>query len=178
MMNGPRRGRPGPPSTHHDHQEGHGPWDRHPGRRRRGDIRIALLAALADAPGHGYELITRIEERSAGMWRPSPGSVYPSLAMLEDEGLVTAAEQEGKRVFRLTTAGRAVVAQQAEAGDGAPVGTPSRGGQLRGELRHAVGQLAMAAKQVAIAGNETKVEQAVAVVNEARRQLYLLLAAD
>ena len=178
-MNGPRRGRPGPPSSHHDHAEGHAPWDRHPGRRRRGDIRMALLATLAEAPGHGYELITRIEERSAGMWRPSPGSVYPTLAMLEDEGLVTAAEHDGKRVFTLTEAGRALVAERAETTEGTPFGAPGgRGGHLRGELRQAIGQLAMAAKQVAVAGNEAKVEQAVAVVNEARRKLYELLATD
>src|SRR3954471_22480834 len=66
--------------------------------RRRGDIRTALLVALTDAPAHGYELIQRIEDKSEGAWRPSAGSVYPTLQLLEDEGLVTSTESDGKRV--------------------------------------------------------------------------------
>src|SRR6476659_2831154 len=77
------------------------------GFRRRGDIRTALLVALTDAPAHGYELIQRIEDKSEGAWRPSAGSVYPTLQLLEDEGLVTSTESDGKRVYSITDEGRA-----------------------------------------------------------------------
>ena len=74
-------------------------------RMRRGDIRTALLTALEDGPAHGYELISRLEEKSDGMWRPSPGSVYPTLQLFEDEGLVRSEQRDGKRVYELTDAG-------------------------------------------------------------------------
>src|SRR4029079_9174004 len=76
------------------------------GRMRRGDVRSALLIALLDGPGHGYELIQALEAKTDGRWRPSPGSVYPSLQLLADEGLVTAVDDHGKRVFSLTDEGR------------------------------------------------------------------------
>ena len=79
---------------------GGGHW--HGGRRmRRGEIRFALLSVLAEGPGHGYELIGRLEAKTGGVWRPSPGSVYPTLQSLEDEGLVRSVERDGKRVFEL-----------------------------------------------------------------------------
>ena len=74
---------------------------------RRGDIRTAVLAILAEEPGHGYDVIQRLEEKTAGAWRPSPGSVYPTLQLLEDEGLVRSVERDGKRVFEITDQGRA-----------------------------------------------------------------------
>ena len=76
------------------------------GRARRGDIRAAILLVLADRPMHGYEVMTELAERSGGVWRPSPGSVYPTLQQLEDEDLVRSEEVDQKRVFRLTDAGR------------------------------------------------------------------------
>src|SRR4051794_19550138 len=78
------------------------PWARGGGRMRRGDIRTALLVVLEDGPGHGYELIQRLEAKSEGAWRPSPGSIYPTLQLLEDEGLVRSVEREGKRVYEVT----------------------------------------------------------------------------
>ena len=83
-------------------------------RMRRGDIRTALLTALEDGPAHGYEVINRLEEKSGGMWRPSPGSVYPTLQLFEDEGLVRSEERDGKRVYELTDAGRAQATERAE----------------------------------------------------------------
>ncbi len=87
---------------------GHGPGRRgHGGRRsRRGDVRAAILALLAEQPRHGYEIIREIGERSGGFWRPSPGSVYPTLQMLADEGLVTSKDEHGKKLFELTEAGQ------------------------------------------------------------------------
>ena len=91
---------------------GGGPFGgRHPrgsgrGRARRGDVRLALLRLLAEEPRNGYQLMQTIEERSGGRWRPSPGSVYPTLSQLEDEGLVRSTESEGARHFEITDAGR------------------------------------------------------------------------
>ena len=76
------------------------------GRARRGDVRLALLRLLAEEPRNGYQLMQTIEERSDGRWRPSPGSVYPTLAQLEDEGLVRSTESDGARHFEITDAGR------------------------------------------------------------------------
>src|SRR6476659_5530418 len=76
-------------------------------RARRGDVRAAVLALLAERPMHGYEMIKEVEERTQGAWTPSAGSIYPTLQMLEDEGLIRGEESEGKRRFTLTDAGRA-----------------------------------------------------------------------
>lgn len=86
------------------------------GRARRGDVRASILALLADRPMHGYEMIQEIGERSGGAWKPSPGSVYPTLQLLEDEGLIESASEGGKKLFTLTDAGRA----EAESGPDAP----------------------------------------------------------
>src|SRR5215471_8233544 len=84
------------------------PWAQRGGRMRRGDIRTALLVVLEDGPGHGYDLIQRLEEKTDGGWRPSPGSVYPTLQMLEDEGLITVAPDDGgRKSYTLTDTGRA-----------------------------------------------------------------------
>ena len=82
------------------------PWMGPGPRARRGDVRIAVLALLAEGPMHGYQIITELESRSGGVWRPSPGSVYPTLQLLEDEDLVTSQEVGGKRVYSITDAGR------------------------------------------------------------------------
>lgn len=147
---------------------------RHRGRRRRGDIRIALLFGLEAGPAHGYELIQRLGERTGGRWKPSPGSVYPTLQMLEEEGLVSAAEQDGKKVYELTDAGREALSERAAAG-GPPWMGPEAGGP-HGDLRAAVGQLVMAAKQIGMGGDPAQVEAATGILTEARRKLYQLLA--
>ena len=146
------------------------------GGPRRGDIRIALLSALADAPGHGYELIQRLDERTGGRWKPSPGSVYPTLQMLEELGHVTGADSDGKRVYTITEAGRAELAARAD-GEGGP--TPwldDAETSSRGTLRRSAMQLMMATKQVGMAGTDQHLAAATAIVDEARRKLYQLLA--
>src|SRR5947209_448024 len=95
----------GPGWGHHRHGRG---------RARRGDVRLALLRLLAEEPRNGYQLMQAIEERSEGRWRPSPGSVYPTLAQLEDEGLIHSAETEGTRRFEITEAGREHLESRAE----------------------------------------------------------------
>lgn len=155
------------------HGRGHG---RGRGRRtRRGNVRAALLALLAEQSMHGYEMIQELENRTGGVWRPSPGSVYPTLQMLEDEGLVTSEEKSGKRLFVLTEAGRGAVAEQAvppweevaeEAGEHAL------------HAREAVGQLMGALHQVMAVGSEEQKTRALEVITDTRRRLYGILADD
>ncbi|MBV8958416.1 MAG: PadR family transcriptional regulator [Actinobacteria bacterium] len=146
------------------------------GRMRRGDIRTALLAVLSEGPGHGYEVIQTLEAKTGGAWRPSPGSVYPTLQLLEDEGLVRSTERDGKRVYEITDAGREEATSRTEAAGGAPWEQAARGNRRFGELRENVTQLHAAARNVATTGNAELVEKAVGIVKEARRQLYQLLA--
>jgi DNA-binding PadR family transcriptional regulator len=138
-------------------------------------MRQALLRTLADGPAHGYEVIRRLEERSDGMWRPSAGSVYPTLQLLEEQGLLTSRDEGGKRVYELTDEGRAQVEAQTSEGMPWEVADPGSG---RFALRKGVGQLFMAAQQVAVAGDESRVERATEIVKEARQKLYQLLAED
>jgi DNA-binding PadR family transcriptional regulator len=143
---------------------------------RRGDIRTALLVVLEDGPGHGYDLIQRLEEKSDGAWRPSPGSVYPTLQMLEDEGLVRSTERDGKRTFELTEAGTAEATERVAEAGGTPWELVGRGGH--GELRASMGQLAMAMKQVAVAGSEDQRTRALEILKDARKRIYAILAED
>ena len=156
-----------------------GPWGhrgRGPGRRRRGrgDVRAAILALLAERPMHGYEMIQELEARTGGVWRPSPGSVYPTLQLLEDEDLITGEESEGRRRFALTDAGRA----QAERQGQRPPWEEVTGGVApqAWNLRDALGQIAPAAGAVAGAGNEAQQAQALEILKDARRRLYAILA--
>jgi DNA-binding PadR family transcriptional regulator len=143
-------------------------------RMRRGDIRTAILAVLVERPGHGYEIIQAVEERSGGSWRPSAGSIYPTLQLLEDEGLVTSTEHEGKRVFEVTEAGRAETTRRLEEAGGPPWSDLQTGGGWKAHI----GQLAMAARQIQMAGTPAQVKEAERILNEARKQLYRLLAED
>jgi DNA-binding PadR family transcriptional regulator len=159
-----------------DELVGRGRRGRPGGRTRRGDIRTALLIVLGDAPGHGYDLIQRVDEASGG-WRPSPGSVYPTLQMLDDEGLVRSTEQDGKRVYEITDDGRAECARRLEEAGGTPwdlAGPPTR----HRELREAVMGVMGASRQLAIAGTDDQVERGLAIIKDARKQLYLLLGED
>ena len=114
---------------------------------RRGDIRTALLGALTDGPAHGYEIIGRLEEKSGGMWRPSPGSVYPTLQLFEDEGLVRSEQRDGKRVYELTDAGRAEAAERAERFGNAPWEDDTESGNALAVLMKSAVQLLAAASQ-------------------------------
>jgi DNA-binding PadR family transcriptional regulator len=155
-------------------------WGRGPGRggrMRRGDIRTAVLAILVDRPAHGYEIIQTLEERSGGAWRPSPGSVYPMLQLLEDEGLVRSSENEGKKVFELTDTGREEAATRLEEAGGPPWEQTGRGGS-HGELRDSLVKLHMAAQQVGRTATPEQAERAAEILRQARRELYQLLAED
>jgi DNA-binding PadR family transcriptional regulator len=135
-------------------------------------VRTAVLAVLADQDAHGYQIIQEIGARTDGAWTPSPGSVYPLLQQLEDEGLVVAREADGKRVFSITDAGRTEAAERAEAAGRSPFDLDDTGGDLRQEAF----LLMAAARQVGTAGTEAQRKQAEAVLADARKALYRLLA--
>ncbi|MBP5940917.1 PadR family transcriptional regulator [Streptomyces acidiscabies] len=158
---------------------GPGPWGGRGrggprGRARRGDVRASILALLKERGMHGYEMIQEIAERSGGAWKPSPGSVYPTLQLLEDEGLISSESEGGKKLFSLTEAGRAAAEDVAEA----PWEEATRGVDWESlhEIRQAGAGLFEAFGQVWRTGNKEQREKALAVVNDARKKLYLILA--
>jgi DNA-binding PadR family transcriptional regulator len=161
---------PGSPFGHRRRHR-HGGWSR---RARRGDIRAAILAVLAEQPMHGYQIIQELESRSDGVWRPSAGSVYPTLQLLEDEGLIRREETEGKRVYSVTDEGRAgAEAAQAQP----PWEAVAKGGNATAvRLRRAAFQVGAAAMQAAHAGSEEQATKAVEVLADARRRIYAILA--
>jgi DNA-binding PadR family transcriptional regulator len=157
-----------------------GPWGHRGrgrgGRRGRGDVRAAILALLAERPMHGYEMIQELEARTGGVWRPSPGSVYPTLQLLEDEGLIAGEEGEGRRRFTLTDTGRAEAERQSQK---APWEEVTAGvAPAAWNLRDAIAQTAQAAWSVGSAGSEAQQGRALEVLNDARRRLYAILAED
>ncbi|MDI3424200.1 PadR family transcriptional regulator [Streptomyces luteolus] len=167
---GPGFGGPGGPG---------GPWGGRGrgggrGRARRGDVRASILALLKDRPMHGYEMIQEIAERSGGAWKPSPGSVYPTLQLLEDEGLIVSETEGGKKLFSLTEAGTSA----ADEGPEAPWEDAGRGvdWDTINEIRQAGFGLMEAFGQVWKTGSAEQRQKALAVVNEARKKLYLILA--
>ncbi|WP_338485863.1 PadR family transcriptional regulator [Streptomyces sp. SCSIO 75703] len=158
---------------------GAGPWGGRGrggprGRARRGDVRASILALLKDRPMHGYEMIQEIAERSGGAWKPSPGSVYPTLQLLEDEGLIVSASEGGKKLFSLTEAGRTA----AEEGPEAPWEDAGRGvdWEALNDIRQAGFGLMEAFGQVWKTGSKEQREKALAVIGDARKKLYLILA--
>ncbi len=146
-------------------------------RMARGDVRAAVLNLLSEEPMHGYQIIREIEERSNGSWKPSAGSVYPTLQLLADEGLVSADEQNGRKTYSLTEAGRAV-AEEADAPAPWESNSGNREGARHGALAKAGVDLAGAAAQLARTGSSEQIEKGVDVLEDARRKLYAILAQD
>lgn len=153
-----------------------GPFGRFPGgpRARRGDVRAAILTLLLEKPMHGYEMIRELESRSGGVWRPSAGSIYPTLQLLEDEGLLRSEEAEGKRLYALTDAGREE-AERLQKATPPWQGVADEVSPPEFQLRGAAMQLAAAVLQVSHAGNEDQVKRALEILNEARRSIYSIL---
>jgi DNA-binding PadR family transcriptional regulator len=158
-------------------------------RVRRGDVRVAILAVLADEPLNGYQVIGQIADRSGGAWRPSPGSVYPTIAQLEDEGLIESDDERGRRTLRLTDAGRDYLAQHTD--EVAEVWAPFDGAEARAEdrsrdassgrtdfstLKPELGRVMNAVWQIISTGTDQQRRAAVGVLVEARRSLYGILA--
>ncbi|BBX75810.1 PadR family transcriptional regulator [Mycobacterium shinjukuense] len=146
------------------------------GRGRRGDVRAAILVLLSEKPMHGYEMIQQIAERSNGIWRPSPGSVYPTLQLLDDEGLITASETDGsKKLFELTAEGR-TAAEKIETPPWDEIAEGVDPGHLT--LRTAARQLLGAIVQSAHTASPEQRQRIVDIINNARREIYGILGED
>jgi DNA-binding PadR family transcriptional regulator len=154
-------------------------------RVRRGDVRVAILAVLADGPLNGYQVIQGIADRTQGAWRPSPGSVYPTISQLEDEGLVVGDDERGRRSLRLSDAGRDYLAEHEDAV--AEVWAPFEAGAADDEpddvdgldfasLKPELGRVMNAVWQIITTGTDEQRRAAVGVLVEARRSLYGILA--
>ena len=190
----PGRGRCGP--AHHRHRRhgfgpgpfgdfgggpfGGGGWGRGPrgrGRKaRRGDIRTAALLLLAEEPRNGYQIMQEVEERSDGEWRPSPGSVYPALSQLEDEGLIHTEVLDGRKLFALTDAGRKLVEER---GSDTPAPWEQMSGELSDdvvEIRKLIRDAMSAFVQVMRTGSPEQIAKAAEVLATTRRDLYRILA--
>lgn len=156
-----------------------GPGPRGPRRGRRtsrGDIRAAVLALVAEQPRHGYEIIQEIAQRSGGVWRPSPGSVYPTLSQLEDEGLVRVEQADGRRVVHLTDAGTAYVTEHRDELDAVWASVSEDTDTATVALWDQLVQLQAATHQVMSAGTPEQVTAATEALTEARKSIYRLLA--
>lgn len=155
---------------------GPGPFPDGKPKVSRGDVRLAILHLLGEEPMHGYQIIQEISDRTDGVWQPSPGSVYPTLQQLEDEGLVESEQRDGRNVFALTPDGtRATQALDA------PPPWERMDSDVDGELlslREAGFQVGGAVMQVARAGSRDQVDRTIRVLNDARKKIYQILADD
>src|SRR3954447_22455085 len=159
-------------------------------RARRGDVRVAILAVLDDGPLNGYQVIQEISERTDGAWRPSPGSVCPTISQLEDEGLVEGDDKRGRRTLRLSEHGRDYLTDHADevAGVWAPfaegaarradVGDDAEPGVDFASLKPELGRVMNAVWQIISTGSDEQRRAAIGVLVEARRGLYRILADD
>lgn len=148
---------------------------RAPGRGRRGDVRSAILALLAEEPTNGYGVINAIAEKSDGLWRPSAGSIYPALGLLEDEGLIAPDDSGEKKTYHLTDEGMAYVSEHSVELDSPwdRVAEPHRGFL---DVRSDMQQLAMAVQQVVVTGDEAQLSATREFLQETRKEIYRLLA--
>jgi len=154
-----------------------GPGGRGRGRGGRGarpNVRGALLALLLERPMHGYEMIQELDARTNGIWRPSPGSVYPTLQLLEDEGLIEAEANGGRKSFRLTADGRPEAETAAQNPPWAQIGDDTMS-QVQ-DFRDAAVGIMGALKQVGFNGTPEQRQKALEVLNETKRKLYAILA--
>jgi len=178
---GPRGGYGEPGARHGGFGPGFGfggprGFGRHGGKARRGDIRTAALLLLAEEPRNGYTIMQEIEERSNGVWRPSPGSVYPALAQLEDEGLIRSEESDGRKRFAITDAGREQIANRPE---GAPAPWDTLADGVSRDVQELFGlmrQVGMAGVQLVQTATEKQLAEAKQVLTETRRAIYRILA--
>jgi DNA-binding PadR family transcriptional regulator len=140
-------------------------------------VRAAILALLREGPRNGYQIMSEIEERSGGAWRPSPGAVYPALQQLADEGLIEGAESSGRRTFSLTDAGRRYVEENPEMARAAWESMASEAGEAPGLFVQAA-RLAGSIVQMAHAGTPQQIQAAEQLLEQTRSRMYQLLASD
>jgi DNA-binding PadR family transcriptional regulator len=145
------------------------------GRAKRGDVTPAVLALLKEQDMHGYQIIQELAERSGGAWTPSPGSIYPALQALEDQGYVTSEQVSGKRIFSLTEEGRAHADAQTET---APWQDFEQSAGPKLKLRESMIGLGGAAMQVMRSGTDEQAEKVAGILDEARKSIYLMLAGE
>lgn len=168
----------------HEHQgrkhhgfAGMGRWEQWKEKQRspRGDIKYILLAVIAENPRHGYELIKELEARFGGTWKPSPGSVYPTLQLLEEGGYLIGEQIEGKKVYSITENGRELLAERGNPLDW--IEERSKPQQWM-ELGNAVADLGAAVMQVARSGDSDKIKRVQEIINRTKREIYGILAED
>lgn len=148
------------------------------GRNRRGQVRESILALLAEKPLNGYQIMQELAERTQGMWRPSPGTVYPALSQMEDEGLIESFDNEGQRAFRLTEAGQAAAEQVDAPWEAVNAAFGPRDPEAMRSLWAEFAGLAGALKELARTGTPDQLKAATTLVADARRRIYGLLATD
>lgn len=180
---GDRKRRRGPgkhgQGKHGPSKHGHAKHGRGGGRQRarRGAAAEAVLLILAERPGlHGYELMNELESRTSGSWRPSPGSMYPTLSRLEDKGLIVGTVgEDGKRAYDLTEAGQNKIEQR---DPDAPLPWENDESSSHGRLRPLIAEVASQTRQIGRFGTEEQRQEAVAVLSDAKAALYKILVAD
>lgn len=151
-----------------------GDWRGEGGRKKRGDIKFLILELLAEKPRHGYDIIRDLEQRQGGLYRPSPGSVYPTLQMLEDGGYVTSEQVEGKKVYTITNEGRVLLDSR----------TPAEPEEGDDAFEHVMAakdsamKLAHAVMQAIRTGDPRTTGHLKTILDQARRDIYALLAED
>ncbi|WP_460346272.1 PadR family transcriptional regulator [Actinoallomurus acanthiterrae] len=145
---------------------------------KKGDVRAASLALLAEGPRNGYQIIQEIAERSQGIWRPSPGSVYPALQQLEDEGLVRSEEDGGRRTYHLTETGFVHLRERREGAADPWEEVAESVSEEMVDLHRQLAQVGMAMRQVMMAGSPGQRDDARKILADTRRALYRLLAED
>jgi DNA-binding PadR family transcriptional regulator len=148
------------------------------GRGRRGHVRSAILALLAEEPLNGYQIMQTLADRTDGAWKPSPGAVYPALAQLEDEGLIEAFDNEGQKAYRLTVDGTTAAADVEKPWEMVNEAVAGLGTDQLREMWAELPRLAGALKELSRGGSTQHVEQATALLASTRRSIYALLAAD
>jgi DNA-binding PadR family transcriptional regulator len=145
------------------------------GRARRGEVPVAVMALLKEQDMHGYQMIQEIAERSGGAWNPSPGSIYPALQLLEEQGMIVSADTGGKRVFSLTEIGRKHADMLPAEAPWTGMAEESGAGPL---LREAFQGLTVAATQVSRGGDDDQIRRTADILTEARRRIYSMLAGE
>lgn len=169
----------------HKHGQGfgHGPFGFHPGFRHghgmrgggraRGEMKFEILETLLDGPRHGYDIMMAIEQKRG--LRPSPGSIYPALQMLEDADFVRGEERDGKRVYTITDKGREVLAQRENAADDQAYDQENIYAIITEGMRQVHG-IKDAVKQIARSGNVELFRKTIPILDRARRELFAILA--
>jgi DNA-binding PadR family transcriptional regulator len=162
---------------HRNKHRGFPGWEQWKDEQRtpRGDIKYILLALIAEQPRHGYELIKELESRYGGWWKPSPGSVYPNLQLLEDGGHLIGEQVEGKKVYSITPSGRELLAEREN-----PLDSMERRNKPQQwmELGNAIAELGAAVMQVARGGNSEKISRVKEIINRTKRDIYSILAEE